>query len=83
MSESIYDKYEMVIELQAQALFLANTKAYASASFEYGAMPDTLVSPHTLGLPSMLLDEKIKISKGKANPKTANELLHKVLDKQA
>ncbi len=54
MSDSIYDKYQPVIGLEVHAQLLTNTKAYASDAAEYGAMPNTLVSPVTLGLPGVL-----------------------------
>lgn len=54
MSDSIYDNYQPVIGLEVHAQLLTNTKAYASDAAEYGAMPNTLVSPVTLGLPGVL-----------------------------
>lgn len=54
MSDSIYDKYQPVIGLEVHAQLLTKTKAYASDAAEYGAMPNTLVSPVTLGLPGVL-----------------------------
>lgn len=54
MSESIYDKYQAVIGLEVHAQMLTHSKAYASDAAEYGAMPNTLVSPVTLGLPGVL-----------------------------
>jgi aspartyl-tRNA(Asn)/glutamyl-tRNA(Gln) amidotransferase subunit B len=54
MSESIYDKYQAVIGLEVHAQMLTKSKAYASDAAEYGAMPNTLVSPVTLGLPGVL-----------------------------
>lgn len=54
MTDSIYDKYEAVIGLEVHAQMLTKSKAYASDAAEYGAMPNTLVSPLTLGLPGTL-----------------------------
>lgn len=54
MSESVYDKYQAVIGLEVHAQMLTKSKAYASDAAEYGAMPNTLVSPVTLGLPGVL-----------------------------
>lgn len=54
MSDSIYDKYQAVIGLEVHAQLLTASKAYASDAAEYGAMPNTLVSPLTLGLPGTL-----------------------------
>jgi aspartyl-tRNA(Asn)/glutamyl-tRNA(Gln) amidotransferase subunit B len=54
MSDSIYDKYQPVIGLEVHAQLLTNSKAYASDAAEYGALPNTLVSPVTLGLPGVL-----------------------------
>lgn len=54
MTESIYDKYQAVIGLEVHAQLLTKSKAYASDAAEYGAMPNTLVSPVTLGLPGTL-----------------------------
>lgn len=54
MTESIYDKYQAVIGLEVHTQLLTKSKAYASDAAEYGAMPNTLVSPLTLGLPGTL-----------------------------
>ncbi|MBI3511531.1 MAG: Asp-tRNA(Asn)/Glu-tRNA(Gln) amidotransferase subunit GatB [Bacteroidetes bacterium] len=54
MADSIYDKYEPVIGLEVHTQLLTKSKAYASDAVEYGAMPNTLVSPLTLGLPGTL-----------------------------
>lgn len=54
MSESVYDKYQAVIGLEVHAQMLTKSKAYASDAAEYGALPNTLVSPVTLGLPGVL-----------------------------
>lgn len=54
MSDSIYDKYQAVIGLEVHAQLLTKSKAYAGDAAEYGALPNTLVSPVTLGLPGVL-----------------------------
>jgi aspartyl-tRNA(Asn)/glutamyl-tRNA(Gln) amidotransferase subunit B len=52
--ESIYDKYETVIGLEVHAQLLTRSKAYSSDPNEYGASPNTNVSPITLGHPGTL-----------------------------
>src|SRR5574337_737273 len=54
MSDSVYDKYETVIGLEVHTQLLTHSKAYSTDAAEYGAMPNTLVSPVTLGLPGTL-----------------------------
>jgi aspartyl-tRNA(Asn)/glutamyl-tRNA(Gln) amidotransferase subunit B len=54
MTDSKYDKYQAVIGLEVHAQLLTKSKAYASDAAEYGALPNTLVSPVTLGLPGTL-----------------------------
>jgi aspartyl-tRNA(Asn)/glutamyl-tRNA(Gln) amidotransferase subunit B len=54
MSESIYDNYQAVIGLEVHAQLLTKSKAYSGDAAEYGAMPNTLVGPVTLGLPGTL-----------------------------
>ncbi len=49
-----YDKYEAVIGLEVHTQLLTNSKAYSSDSTEYGAMPNTNVSPISLGHPGTL-----------------------------
>src|ERR1017187_6942989 len=51
---SVYDKYETVIGLEVHIQLLTKSKAYSSDSTEYGAMPNTQVSPVTLGHPGTL-----------------------------
>ncbi len=51
---SIYDKYETVIGLEVHAQLRTNSKAYSSDSTEYGALPNTNVSPISLGHPGTL-----------------------------
>ncbi len=51
---SIYDKYEAVIGLEVHAQLVTKSKAYSSDSTEYGVLPNTNVSPITLGHPGTL-----------------------------
>ena len=51
---SIYDKYEAVIGLEVHVQLSTKSKAYSSDSAEYGGMPNTHVSPITLGHPGTL-----------------------------
>ena len=54
MPESKYDKYEAVIGLEVHTQLLTKSKAYSGDAAEYGALPNSLVSPVTLGLPGTL-----------------------------
>jgi aspartyl-tRNA(Asn)/glutamyl-tRNA(Gln) amidotransferase subunit B len=63
MSESIYDKYETVIGLEVHAQMLTKTKAYCADEYEYGAMPNTQVSPISLGHPGTLPKHNIEVVK--------------------
>jgi aspartyl-tRNA(Asn)/glutamyl-tRNA(Gln) amidotransferase subunit B len=49
-----YSKYEPVIGLEVHAQMLTRSKAFSSDATEYGAMPNTQVSPITLGHPGTL-----------------------------
>jgi len=51
---SIYDKYEAVIGLEVHTQLLTKSKAYSGDAAEYGALPNSLVSPVTLGHPGTL-----------------------------
>lgn len=51
---SIYDKYEAVIGLEVHAQLVTKSKAYSSDSTEFGVLPNTNVSPITLGHPGTL-----------------------------
>ncbi len=51
---SIYDKYEVVIGLEVHAQLLTKSKAYSSDSTEFGMLPNTNVSPISLGHPGTL-----------------------------
>jgi aspartyl-tRNA(Asn)/glutamyl-tRNA(Gln) amidotransferase subunit B len=52
--DSVYDKYEAVIGLEVHAQLLTKSKAYSSDPNEYGSVPNTNVSPVTLGHPGTL-----------------------------
>lgn len=52
--EDIYSKYETVVGLEIHAQLLTKTKAFSSDGYEYGAEPNTLVSPVSLGHPGTL-----------------------------
>jgi len=54
ISESIRSKYKAVIGLEVHAQMLTKSKAYSSDGNEYGALPNTNVSPITLGHPGTL-----------------------------
>ncbi|MEW6467921.1 MAG: Asp-tRNA(Asn)/Glu-tRNA(Gln) amidotransferase subunit GatB [Bacteroidota bacterium] len=54
MELSVYDKYEAVIGLEVHIQLLTRSKAYSSDPAEYGAQPNTNVSPVTLALPGTL-----------------------------
>lgn len=49
-----YTKYEPVIGLEVHAQMLTKSKAYCSDGNEYGALPNTLVGPVSLGHPGTL-----------------------------
>jgi len=51
---NIYDKYEAVIGLEIHAQLAINSKAYASDSASFGDLPNTNISPITLGHPGTL-----------------------------
>jgi len=51
---SVYDKYEAVIGLEVHAQLLTKSKAYSGDSTEYGVLPNTNVSPISLGHPGTL-----------------------------
>ncbi len=58
---NIYDQYETVIGLEVHAQLLTKSKAFAPDPNEYGALPNTMVSPITLGHPGTLpkLNKKV------------------------
>lgn len=49
-----YNKYEAVIGLEVHAQMLTKSKAFCGDAVEYGASPNTLVSPISLGHPGTL-----------------------------
>lgn len=51
---SIYNKYEVVIGLEVHIQLLTQSKAYSSDKAEYGGIPNTHVSPISLGHPGTL-----------------------------
>lgn len=51
---SIYDKYEPVIGLEVHAQLSTKSKAYAADSTEFGKLPNSNVSPISLGHPGTL-----------------------------
>ncbi len=54
MNETIYDKYEPVIGLEIHIQLNTKSKAYSSDSASYGGMPNSHVSPISLGHPGTL-----------------------------
>lgn len=54
LSKEIREKYQAVIGLEVHAQMLTKSKAYSSDANLYGAAPNTLVSPITLGHPGTL-----------------------------
>ncbi|MGB3947446.1 MAG: Asp-tRNA(Asn)/Glu-tRNA(Gln) amidotransferase subunit GatB, partial [Bacteroidia bacterium] len=51
---TIYDKYETIIGLEVHAQLSTNSKAYSSDSTEFGVLPNTNISPISLGHPGTL-----------------------------
>jgi aspartyl-tRNA(Asn)/glutamyl-tRNA(Gln) amidotransferase subunit B len=51
---SIYEKYEVIVGLEVHAQLMTKSKAYSTDANEYGASPNSLLSPITLGLPGTL-----------------------------
>lgn len=54
MSTAVEEKYEAVIGLEVHAQMLTKSKAFAQASTEYGAAPNTQVTPLCMGHPGTL-----------------------------
>ncbi len=54
LAKEIYDKYEMVVGLEIHAQLQTKSKAYSADSAEFGALPNTHISPITLGHPGTL-----------------------------
>src|SRR3990167_4827969 len=51
---SVYDKYEVVIGLEVHIQLMTKSKAYSSDANDFGALPNSNVSPVSLGLPGTL-----------------------------
>jgi len=51
---TVYDKYQTVVGLEVHAQLSTFSKAYASDSTEFGAMPNTNISAITLGHPGTM-----------------------------
>jgi len=54
MDKAIIDKYEPIIGLEVHIQLLTKSKAYCADSTEYGGLPNTQVSPISLGHPGTL-----------------------------
>lgn len=54
ISQEIKDKYTLVVGLEVHAQLLTKSKMYASDSTEFGNLPNTQISPITLGHPGTL-----------------------------
>ncbi|HKK24007.1 MAG TPA: hypothetical protein VJ941_00205, partial [Gracilimonas sp.] len=54
MSTIEHEKYEAVIGLEVHAQLLTESKAFAAVKPEYGAAPNTQVTPLCLGHPGTL-----------------------------
>ena len=52
--DPVYDKYQPVIGLEVHVQLLTKSKAYSSDENAYGALPNTNISPLTLGHPGTL-----------------------------
>jgi aspartyl-tRNA(Asn)/glutamyl-tRNA(Gln) amidotransferase subunit B len=54
LSQEVYEKYEAVIGLEVHAQLLTKSKIFAADATEFGAAPNTQVSPITLAMPGTL-----------------------------
>jgi len=54
LAKEVYDKYELVVGLEIHAQLQTQSKAYSSDSAEFGALPNSHISPITLGHPGTL-----------------------------
>lgn len=52
--ESIYDKYQIVVGLEVHAQLKTKSKAFCADSAEYGGLPNTHLSPLSVGHPGTL-----------------------------
>ena len=59
MEQSVYDQYELVVGLEVHMQLKTASKAYASDANLFGALPNTLVSPITLGHPLQQLEIQV------------------------
>lgn len=61
MSSTVYDKYQLVVGLEVHAQLNTQSKAFSYDSASYGAMPNTQISPISLGHPGTLpkLNEQV------------------------
>jgi len=58
---NIYDKYEAVIGLEIHTQLSTKSKAYSNDSTEYGVLPNTNISPISLGHPGTLPKSNKKV----------------------
>ena len=56
-----YSKYEIVIGLEIHVQLNTQSKAYCSDATKYGAVPNTHISPISLGHPGTLPGSKEKV----------------------
>jgi len=54
MSKSIYDKYELIVGLEVHAQLSTKSKMYCADDTTFGSMPNTQISPLSLGHPGTL-----------------------------
>lgn len=54
LAKEVYDKYELVVGLEIHTQLQTASKAYSSDSAEFGALPNSHISPITLGHPGTL-----------------------------
>ncbi len=61
MTNNLYDQYELVVGLEVHAQLNTQSKAFSYDSASYGAMPNTQISPISLGHPGTLpkLNEQV------------------------
>jgi aspartyl-tRNA(Asn)/glutamyl-tRNA(Gln) amidotransferase subunit B len=54
LAKEIYDKYEVIVGLEIHAQLQTKSKAYSSDSAAFGSLPNSNISPITLGHPGTL-----------------------------
>lgn len=54
MSDSVYDKYEVIVGLEVHAQLSTKSKMYCADATDFGESPNTQVSPLSLGHPGTL-----------------------------